>query len=116
MQKVIARSAWALLGLVLVTAGTAEEAPPAKPPVALPAGDPLLKEIEQLRGEMEQLRRELRGIAPTSTLAPVKTAKRGAAWTNPVGSTSSVSPPQDTYDLWSFQPLAAPAVPTVKDG
>jgi hypothetical protein len=68
-----------------------------------------LRAIQELRGEVDALRREIRGGMSKTELP----AAQHKAPSSPVE--ARLSPPRDTYDLWSFKPLQRPALPAVQN-
>ena len=139
------RRAWAIVIIcvgALVLRATAAEPPPQ---AALDPNDPLLKALEQVRQEVDALRREsgagmgrpapsmsAPGMSPDMPRTVIKGTPR-AAPTTPGGGPApqgreigpaprSIAAPRalppatkETTPIWSFQPLQAPAVPRPTD-
>ncbi len=74
--------------------------PPQQSPANAKADDPLLRAIEELRGEVESLRKEMREARGRPVAASSANVK--------------LPPPREPFDHWSFKPLAKPALPAVK--
>lgn len=135
------RIAVCTLVIVAALAGVArvDEPAPARPAagkaIAPPSGkvdtnDPLLKALQELQGEIEQLRRDVRqpgsmksppaamplpAITAPRTAAPAAVTPRKASIAKVAADTVVVQPPSTRYDLWSFQPLTRPQTPQVRD-
>lgn len=109
--------------LVMSLLLTADE--PQRSPETLAPNDPLLKELQELRKEVEELRSKIRQRDSASGRmqrgrTPADSQRENPARSNTANavrvtqeSSTSISPAKLNH--WSFQPIDAPALPSVKD-